>query len=87
MTFDDWMQHSHNFFYLISQFGDLELFPEWPHWKQKIEEQLNSMDYEDAMGCELEDLLNLTGVMEELILARKKNDIDCRLKSMEQDFS
>lgn len=70
----------------MSQFGDLKLFPEWSNWKQKIEVQLNSMDYEDAMGCELEDLLNLTGVMKELILARKKDGIDCRMRAMEQDF-
>lgn len=86
MTYDYWIQHSENFFNLISQFPDLLDYPEWSLWKQKIEEQLNSMDYEDALGCGLEDLLNLTGVIDELRLARKKTKIDSKLKAIEQDF-
>ena len=86
MTCDDWIQRSENFFNLISQFPDLMSYPEWSIWKQKIEEQLNSMDYEDALGCELKDLLNLTGVIDELRLARKKTEVDSKLKAMEQDF-
>ena len=66
MTLDYWVQHSDNFLDYLTLVNDFDSFPEWTYWVKKIEEQLNSMDYEDALGCELEDLLNLAGISEEI---------------------
>jgi hypothetical protein len=44
------------------------------------------MDYEDAMGCEFEDLINLAGLTGEIELAIKEHDMDKRMKDLQSDF-
>lgn len=86
MTFDDWNQLPDHFFDSLTNI-DIYSLPEWDRWKERINQVLSEMDYEDAMGCEFKDLLSLAGIGEgEIELAQKQQIEDKRIEKLNADF-
>jgi hypothetical protein len=85
MTIDEWCQNSDQFFDYLAH-SEIYSLPEWDGWKERINQVLSEMAYEDAMGCEFEDLINLAGLTGEIELAIKEHDMDKRIKDLQSDF-
>jgi hypothetical protein len=85
MTIDEWGQNSDQFFDYLAH-SEIYSLPEWDGWKERINQVLSEMAYEDAKGCEFEDLINLAGLAGEIELTIKEHDMDRRIKNIEKDF-
>jgi hypothetical protein len=85
MTIDEWGQNSDQFFDYLAH-SEIYSLPEWDGWKERINQVLSEMAYEDAMGCEFEDLISLAGLTGEIELAIKEHDMDKRMKDLQSDF-
>ena len=85
MTIDEWGQNSDQFFDYLAH-SEIYSLPEWDGWKERINQVLADMDYEDAMGCEFEDLINLAGLTGEIELTIKEHNMDKRINDLQKDF-
>jgi hypothetical protein len=85
MTFDTWNNASDHFFDFLAH-SEIYSMPEWDGWKEQINNVLADMAYEDAEGCEFEDLINLAGLKGEIDKARKQHIEDKRMENMQEDF-
>lgn len=85
MTIDEWGQNSDQFFDYLAH-SEIYSLPEWDGWKERINQVLSEMAYEDAIGCEFEDLISLAGLTGEIELAIKEHDMDKRMKDLQSDF-
>lgn len=89
MTFEDWYnstpEHSFDFLNFLN-YCDLQSMPEWDEWVYKLDTTLSNMDYEDAMGCDMEDLISLAGLTGEIELALKGRIMNERMNKLNSDF-
>lgn len=86
MTINAWLDVSEHFFDFLTSYSDIQSIPEWDGWKERINQVLSEMAYEDAMGCEFEDLINLAGLTGEIELAIKEHDMNRRIENLKSDF-
>ena len=85
MTFDIWNKEIDHFFDFLAH-SEIYSLPEWDNWEEQINNVLADMAYEDAKGCEFEDLINLAGLKGEIDKARKQHIEDKRIENMQEDF-
>lgn len=89
MTFEDWYNStSEHFFDFLNflNYRDLQSLPEWDGWVDKLDTALSNMAYEDAMGCDMEDLISLAGLTGEIELALKERIMNERMNKLNSDF-
>lgn len=89
MTFEDWLNSSseHYFDFLsFVKYCDLQSLTEWDGWVEHINNLLSTMAYEDAMGCDMENLISLAGLTGEIELALKEHRMDERMDKLNEDF-
>lgn len=84
MTFEDWLKLG-NFFDFLKYY-ELQSMPEWDGWVERIDATLSNMAYEDAMGCNMEDLISLAGLTGEIELALKERIMNERIDKLQEDF-
>lgn len=89
MTFSGWeTTYSHKLDLMCH--SELRLLGEWGSWISRIEVVLAGMDYEDAIGCEFEDLIGLAGLTDEVKAAKDKLIKDAvvnkRIEKLNADF-
>lgn len=89
MTFNGWKTvYSHNLDLMCQ--SELQQLPEWSEWSKRIDKVLSEMDYEDAIGCEFEDLINLAGLTDEVEAAlnklSKEHYTNKRIEKLNTDF-
>lgn len=85
MTFEELVSTPDHFFDLLG-YCELKSMPEWDGWIERINNLLSTMAYEDAMGCEMEDLISLAGLTGEIELALKERIMDKRMNKLHEDF-
>ena len=86
MTFEEWYNSTSEHFFDFLNYCDLQSIPEWDGWVDKLDTTLSNMAYEDAMGCEMVDLISLAGLTVEIELALKERRIDERMDKLNSDF-
>ena len=86
MTFEEWYNSTSEHFFDFLNYCDLQSMPEWNGWVDKLDTTLSNMAYEDAMGCEMVDLISLAGLTVEIELALKERRIDERMDKLNSDF-
>lgn len=86
MTFEDWYNSTSEHFFDSLNLCGLQSMPEWDGWVESLDDTLSNMDYEDAIGCDMEDLISLAGLTGEIELALKKNRMDERMDKLQDDF-
>lgn len=86
MTIDAWLDVSEHFFDFLTSYSDIQSIPEWSDWEERMDEVLQDMAYEDAMGCTFDDLIELAGIKGEIEMARKQCIENKRMKNKEEDF-
>lgn len=84
MTFEDWISSGHFFDFL--KYCELQSTPEWDGWVERLDATLSNMAYEDAIGCDIEDLISLAGLTGEIELALKERIMDERMNKLNSDF-
>lgn len=89
MTFNGWKTvYSHKLDLMCN--SELQQLPEWNEWSKRIDEVLNEMAYEDAIGCELEDLISRAGLTGEVEAAlnklSKEHYTNRRIEKLKSDF-
>lgn len=84
MTFEDWCNSGHFFDFL--KYNELQSMPEWDGWVESLDATLSNMAYEDAMGCDMEDLISLAGLTGEIELALKERIMNERMNKLNSDF-
>lgn len=85
MTFEEWCSTPEHFFDLLN-YCEIKSMPEWDGWIERINNILSTMDYEDAMGCYMEDLISLAGLTGEIELALKERIMNERMNKLNSDF-
>ena len=85
MTFDGWSKTSDHFFDLLGH-SEVYSLPEWDGWKERINEVLADMAYEDAMGCTFDDLVSLAGLNGEIEITIKEHIVNERIEKAKEDF-
>ena len=86
MTFEDWYNStSEHFFDFLNHCG-LQAMPEWSGWVESLDATLSNMAYEDAIGCDMEDLISLAGLTGEIELALKERIMNERMNKLNSDF-
>ena len=89
MTFEEWYnstpEHSFDFLNFLN-YCDLQSIPEWDGWVDKLDATLSNMAYEDAMGCDMVDLISLAGLTCEIELALKRRKMNERMNKLQEDF-
>lgn len=85
MTFEDWSSTPEHFFDLLN-YCELKSMPEWDGWVERLDATLSNMAYEDAMGCDMEDLISLAGLTGEIELALKERIMNERMDKLNSDF-
>lgn len=86
MTFEDWYNSTSEHFFDFLNYCDLQSIKEWDGWVDKLDATLSNMAYEDAMGCDMEDLISLAGLNGEIELALKERRMDERMEKLNSDF-
>lgn len=86
MTFEDWYNSTSEHFFDFLNHCCLQSMPEWNGWVESLDSTLSNMAYEDAMGCDMEDLISLAGLTSEIELALKEHIIDERIDKLQEDF-
>lgn len=85
MTFEGWSNTSEHFFDLLGHI-EIHSLPEWSEWEKQINEVLDDMAFEDAMGCSLDDLISLAGLNGEIEVAMKQHIMNKRIENAKEDF-
>ena len=86
MTFEDWYNStSEHFFDFLNHCG-LQSMPEWDGWVKSLDYTLSNMAYEDAMECDMADLISLAGLTGEIELALKERIMNERMNKLNSDF-
>lgn len=86
MTFEDWYNSTSEHFFDFVEHCDLQSMPEWDGWVESLDDTLSNMVYEDAMGCDMEDLISLAGLTGEIELALKERIMNERMDKLNSDF-
>lgn len=86
MTFGDWYNSTSEHFFDFLNYCELQSMPEWDGWADRLEATLSNMAYEDAMGCDMEDLISLAGLTGEIELALKERIMNERMNKLNSDF-
>lgn len=86
MTFEDWYNSTSEHFFDFLNYCELQSMPEWDGWVEIIDATLSNMAYEDAMGCDMEDLISLAGLTGEIELALKERMMNERMNKLNSDF-
>ena len=89
MTFEGWYnstsEHSFDFLNFLN-YCDLQSIPEWDGLVDKLDATLSNMAYEDAMECDMADLISLAGLTGEIELALKERIMNERMNKLNSDF-
>lgn len=89
MTFNGWKTVYSNQLDIMD-YCELQQLPEWNNWSKRIDDVLNGMAYEDAIGCEFEDLINLAGLTGDVEAAlnklSKEHYTNKRIEKLKSDF-
>lgn len=87
MTFEDWYNStSEHYFDFLTFYPDIQSIPEWSDLEERMDEVLQDMAYEDAIGCTFEDLIDYAGIRGKIEMARKQCIENKRIERMEGDF-
>lgn len=86
MTFEDWYNSTSEHFFDFLKYCELLSMPEWAGWADSLDATLSNMAYEDAMGCDMADLISLAGLTGEIELALKERRMDERMDKLNSDF-
>ena len=86
MTFEDWYNSTSEHFFDFLNYCDLQSMPEWNGWVDNLDATLSNMAYEDAIGCDMADLISLAGLTGEIELALKERRMDERIDKLNSDF-
>lgn len=86
MTFEDWYNSTSEHFFDFLKYCELQSMPEWDEWVERIDATLSNMAYEDAMGCDMGDLISLAGLTGEIELALKERRMYERIDKLQEDF-
>lgn len=86
MTFEDWYNSTSEHFFDFLKYCELQSMPEWAGWVDKLDATLSNMTYEDAMGCDMADLISLAGLAGEIELALKERRMYERIDKLQEDF-
>lgn len=86
MTFEEWYNSTSEHFFDFLNYCELQSMPDWSGWVESIDATLSNMAYEDAMGCDMEDLISLAGLTGEIELALKERIMNERMNKLNSDF-
>lgn len=86
MTFEDWYNSTSEHFFDFLNYCELQSMPEWDGWAESLDATLSNMAYEDAIGCDMEDLISLAGLTGEIELALKERRMNERMEKLNSDF-
>lgn len=86
MTFEEWYNSTSEHFFDFLNYCDLQSMPEWNGWVDNLDATLSNMAYEDAMGCDMADLISLAGLTGEIELALKERIMNERMNKLQYDF-
>ena len=86
MTFEEWYNSTSEHSFEFLNYCDLQSMPEWDGWVDNIDAALSNMAYEDAMGCDMADLISLAGLNGEIELALKERIMNERMNKLQEDF-
>lgn len=86
MNFEEWYNSTSEHFFDFLNYCDLQSMPEWNGWVDNLDATLSNMAYEDAIGCDMADLISLAGLTGEIELALKERRMDERIDKLNSDF-